>query len=145
MLKELAKKYYDEDYNCAESLVHAGNEYYELGLSEHDMRMAAAFGAGMQVGDVCGALAGAACVVSARYVETRAHNHREVLRTVMEKLVAQFEEKLGSRLCREIKEVHFQEKGRCIHTVMTAAEVLEEVLAAYDKKAKAAKHEMDSK
>ena len=48
MLKDLAQKYYDMDYNCAESMVHAGNEYYGLGLSEHDMRMVGAFGGGMQ-------------------------------------------------------------------------------------------------
>ena len=72
MLEQLAEKYYNQGYNCAESIVHAGNEAYQLGLSEHDMRMAAAFGAGLQVGDVCGVLAGAGCVLSCLYVETRA-------------------------------------------------------------------------
>ena len=39
MLDKIAEKYYDKGYNCAESIVHAGNELYHLGLSEHDMRI----------------------------------------------------------------------------------------------------------
>ena len=133
MLKDLAQKYYDMDYNCAESMVHAGNEYYGLGLSDHDMRMVGAFGGGMQVGDVCGALTGAACVISAKYIETRAHAQKQELHDVTLKLVRAFQEKFGSRLCGKIKVEYFEKEIRCLNTVQTAADVLEKVIVDYDK------------
>ena len=46
MLKDVAVKYYRNGYNCAESILQAGNEYYHLGLHEKDMIMAAAFWGG---------------------------------------------------------------------------------------------------
>ncbi|MFR8547932.1 MAG: C-GCAxxG-C-C family (seleno)protein [Lachnospiraceae bacterium] len=140
MLKDIAKKYYEMDYNCAESIVHAGNEYYRLGLSEHDMRMTAAFGGGLQVGDVCGALTGAACVVSAKYVTDRAHEQKEELKAVMMRLVKAFQTELGARLCAKIKAEHFDREVRCLNTVMTAAQVLEDVIRSFDEE-----QERDSK
>lgn len=35
MLKDIAEKYYIQGYNCAESLIRAGNEYYNLNLDEN--------------------------------------------------------------------------------------------------------------
>ena len=74
MLKDLAAKYYQQGYNCAETIIRAGNEYYNLELDENAFRITGAFGGGLQVGDVCGALTGSACVVSAKYIETKAHD-----------------------------------------------------------------------
>ena len=58
MLKDLAAKYYQQGYNCAETIIRAGNKYYNLGLDENAFRITGAFGGGLQVGDVCGALTG---------------------------------------------------------------------------------------
>ncbi|MFR9256758.1 MAG: C-GCAxxG-C-C family (seleno)protein [Merdibacter sp.] len=74
MLKEKAELYYLSGYNCAECMLHAANDVYALGLDEHAMRLAAGFGGGMQVGEVCGALTGAICAIASRYVETKAHD-----------------------------------------------------------------------
>lgn len=46
-LEDIAKRYYKtEGYNCAETLLHAANEYYDLGLHDHDMRTMAGLAAG---------------------------------------------------------------------------------------------------
>lgn len=132
MLKDVAEKYYKQGYNCAESIIRAGNEYYDLGLDEKACKMTAAFGGGMQVGDVCGALTGSACVVSSRYVENNAHSCPD-LHAIMLKLIRAFQEKFSSRLCREIKPKFFDREVHCQNTVTLAAEVLENVLAEYDK------------
>lgn len=68
MLKDIAEKYYIQGYNCAESLIRAGNEYYNLNLDENALKMTGAFGGGFHVGDVCGALSGSACVISSKYI-----------------------------------------------------------------------------
>ena len=117
MLAETAVKYYHMGYNCAESIIRAGNEVYGLDLHDRDMKMTAAFGGGFQIGDVCGALCGAACVVSARYVETKAHDC-SFLRTLTQKLVIAFQNKMGSRLCAKIKPVyHSKEKKPAIRWI----------------------------
>lgn len=132
MLKDVAELYYAKGYNCAESLIHAGNDYYNLGLSEHDMRMTAAFGAGLQIGDVCGALNASACIISARYVEVKAHDQPVELRTLTQRLVIAFQKRMGSRVCAKIKPVFHTPELRCLNTVKTAADVLEEVINEWD-------------
>ena len=135
MLAETAVKYYHMGYNCAESIIRAGNEVYGLDLHDRDMKMTAAFGGGFQIGDVCGALCGAACVVSARYVETKAHDCSFV-RTLTQKLVIAFQNKMGSRLCAKIKPVYHSKEKKCEHTVETAAAILEEVIREWDEERK---------
>ena len=49
MLKETAKKYWTEEYdlNCAECIIYAANEEYNLNLSEQTLKVMAGFGGGM--------------------------------------------------------------------------------------------------
>lgn len=132
MLKDVAVKYYDMGYNCAEAMLHAGNEYYGLALCEHDMRVAAAFGGGFQIGDVCGALSGSACVISAKYIETKAHDQQKDLRALTQKLVLAFQKRMGSRLCSQVKPVFYTKEVKCRNTVEVSAEVLETVITEWE-------------
>ena len=68
MLENIAVKYYNMGYNCAETLFLAGNEMYNLGYDEKSARLFAAFGGGLQCGDLCGCLSGAAGVLGAMFV-----------------------------------------------------------------------------
>ena len=131
MLEEVARKYYKMGYNCAESIIRAGNEVYDLKLHDRDMVMTAAFGGGMQIGDVCGALTGACCVISARYVETKAHDYPE-MRKLTQKLVLAFQQDMGSRLCAKVKPVHYSKELKCQNTVGRAAVILERVISEWD-------------
>ena len=132
MLSEVAEKYYAQGYNCAESIIRAGNEVYDLHLHDRDMVMTAAFGGGFHIGDVCGALSGAACVISARYIEKKAHDQKDVIRPLTQKLVIAFQKRMGSRLCAQIKPVFHKPELKCRNTVAVAAQVLEEVLMSWD-------------
>ena len=133
MLKEKAKYYYEQGYNCAEAIVHAGNDYYDLGLHEHDMRMVAGFGAGVQCGDVCGALLGSSAIISAKYIEVKAHNQPVELRKITTKLVKRFQDDMGSRLCAKVKSKFFNNEERCLNTVEASAQILEEVIKEWEK------------
>ena len=65
MLKDCYSKYYfDQNYNCAETLLRAANEYYGLHLHDRDMILVGAYGAGIQCGNTCGAVLAAAAVLS---------------------------------------------------------------------------------
>lgn len=132
MLKDIAEKYYIQGYNCAESLIRAGNEYYNLNLDENALKMTGAFGGGFHVGDVCGALSGSACVISSKYIETRAHETTH-LKPIMLNLVRAFQSHFSSRLCCQIKAIHYSQEVHCLNTVKATAEILEQVLTEYEK------------
>ena len=117
MLKDVYAKYYFEgNYNCAETIIRAANEYYELGLHDRDMIMVGAYGAGIQCGNTCGAVLSAAAVLSMKYVEAKAHESEDI-RPVVMKLMRKFQAKYGSTLCKEIKPQSFKPEYRCRMTI----------------------------
>lgn len=65
-LRELAMKYHDEGYNCAESVVKVSNECMNLQLPDEAIRMVSVLGGGVGgSGCICGALSGACLVLGA--------------------------------------------------------------------------------
>lgn len=133
MLKDLLGKYYfDQNYNCAETIIRAGNEYYNLGLHDNDMIMVAAYGAGIQSGNTCGAVLSAASILSMKYVEARAHESDDIKPVVLN-MMRKFNLKYNSTLCKDIKPQSFQPEYRCLKTIENACDILEEVIAEYKK------------
>ena len=145
MLGEIAAKYYKMGYNCAEATVRAGNEFYNLGLCEHDMRMMAGFGGGFFTKDICGVLSGAVAAISCRYVETKAHDNQDEIKAVVQKMMKRFEEIMGSRLCAEVKEKYYTVEAKCCGTVERGAEVLELVINEWDAEREAVLKELANK
>ncbi len=134
MLKDIANKYYMSDnYNCAETIIRAANEYYGLDLHDRDMIMVAGFGGGIQSGSVCGAVLSAVSVLSMKYVEKYAHTSEDIHPVTM-MLLRKFKEKYGSTLCRDIKPQSFKPEYRCQKTIETACDILEETLKEYEEK-----------
>ncbi len=132
MLKDLYEKYYlNENYNCAETLIRAANEYYDLGLHDRDMIAFGVYGGGIQTGNTCGAILSAASVLSMKYIEKKAHDSKDI-RPVTTMLIREFNKKYGSVLCKDIKPQSFQPDIRCKNTVETACEILEQVISEYE-------------
>lgn len=135
MLKDIARKFYqDEDYNCSETLLHAANEYYGLGLQEKEMRMMAGFGGGLFTGNICGALSGAAAALSLMVTKDRAHKELDVVRPAMQRLQRNFRNAYGvdSVLCKDIKPVYNRTEKKCWPTVEIASDVLEQTVQELD-------------
>lgn len=132
MLKDVYAKYYFEgNYNCAETIIRAANEYYELGLHDRDMIMVGAYGAGIQCGNTCGAVLSAAAVLSMKYVEAKAHESEDI-RPVVMKLMRKFQAKYGSTLCKDIKPQSFKPEYRCRMTIEASCDILEETIAEFE-------------
>ena len=132
MLKdEIGKYYFEQNYNCAETILRAGNDYYNLGLHDHDMKLVGAYGAGIQCGNTCGAVLSAAAILSMKYIETKAHESADI-RKVGTNLIRKFNLKYGSTLCKDIKPHSFKPEYRCQKTVETACDILEEVISEYE-------------
>lgn len=132
MLKDLLPKYYfDQNYNCAETILRAANEYYDLGLHDKDMILVGAYGAGIQSGNTCGAVLSVVAVLSLKYVEAKAHESEDI-RPVVQKMMRKFNEKYGSILCKDIKPQSFKPEYRCQMTIETSCDILEETIAEYE-------------
>lgn len=132
MLKDLLPKYYfDGNYNCAETIIRAGNEYYNLGLHDRDMIMMGVYGAGIQTGNTCGAILAAAAILSMKYVEAKAHESEDI-KPVTKILMRKVNEAYGSSLCKDIKAQSFKPEYRCKVTIETLCDILEETIAEYE-------------
>lgn len=127
MLKEKATALYESGYNCAETVILAANEVYNLGLSEKEVKLMAGFGGGMGCGQVCGALSGAIAAISAKLVETKAHDCPELAPACTE-MVREFKIRLTDTQCKNLKAKFFNRENRCLHTVLDACDALEKVL-----------------
>ena len=134
MLKDNYKKYYFEgNYNCAEAIIRAGNDYYDLGLLDRDMILLGGFGAGIQTGNTCGAVLAGVSILSMKYIEAKAHESTDI-KPVTRMLIQRFNGRYGSVLCKDIKPQSFKPEIRCQNTIETACDIIEEVIEEYESK-----------
>ena len=114
--------------NCAETILRVSNNEFKLGLDKNALLLAAGFGGGMGVGNVCGALTGAIMVLGRLYVKDYAHESTRI-KDVEKKLIEAFEKEFGTLLCTPIKDKYFHPDHKCKAVVLKAAEILEKVIA----------------
>jgi len=128
MLKETAKKYWTEEYdlNCAECIIYAANEEYNLNLSQQTLKVMAGFGGGMATGDVCGVVTGSIGVIGIIFTEVSGHKS-PIVREMTREFIKRFNEKLGYIRCVDLKKEYINEK-KCTLMIETGAEVLESII-----------------
>jgi C_GCAxxG_C_C family probable redox protein len=128
MLKETAKKYWTEDYdlNCAECIIYAANEKYNLNLSQQTLKVMAGFGGGMATGDVCGAVTGAIGVIGIMFTEVSGHKS-PIIKEMTREFIRRFNEKLGYIKCVDLKKEYINEK-KCKLMIETGAEILDDII-----------------
>ena len=125
-LKEKAGYYYFTlDKGCAEAILLAANEIYELGLTEAETGLFAGFRTGMGCGSTCGSLTGAIGVLSRKYAG------RADLKELCARFVEVFEQKLacGATDCATLAARYKTEASRCRAAVELTAEALEEFIS----------------
>ena len=100
MLIKKIEKYYskEHDLNCAETILYAANEEYNLGLDKTALKIAAGFGGGMGIDSVCGALTGGIMVLSVLFIKDRAHESDRV-KNLAKELFKRYKEKMGDIDC----------------------------------------------
>lgn len=125
MLKEKAGYYYGTlGKNCAEGVLLAANDVYELNLTDSEVQLFAGFGGGMGCGSTCGALAGAIGVLSKMY------GSREDFRSLCGDFVKAFEEELGCGTidCEPLAMKYKTAETRCVTAVELTAQALEKYI-----------------
>lgn len=128
MLKDTARSFYFDNYNCAESVFLAADRYYGLGVDPSDARMVGGFGGGIQTGSTCGAFLSGVCVLSLLCVEDRAHESPS-LREAVSSYTSRFTQRMSGALCGEIRPRVFDGESRCVVTVDAACDSLEETVS----------------
>ena len=131
-----AEELHQQKYNCAQAVACAFCE--DFGIDhETAAKMAEAFGLGMGVMDMCGAISGMLMVIGMKHSAgdlskgkvTKAETYQ-----FAKEYIAKFEELVGSHVCKEIKGVEtgtvLCSCGRCIEI---ATQLTEEFLENYDK------------
>ena len=129
-LRDTVERYYFDNYNCAESVFLAANEYFGLGLDSNCSKLVGGFGGGVQTGSACGAFLAAVSILAQMCIEDRGHNSR-TLRPVVNELSDGLTEKLGSTMCRDIRHAVFEPERRCMVTVSAVCDLLEDITERY--------------
>lgn len=129
MLKEKAIKYYDKSYNlnCAETIIYAANEEYNLNLDKNTLKTMAAFGGGMGIESICGAATGALAVLGILFTKDRSHESDKI-KLLSGEFMNKFKDKLQTNICSELKSRYKNDEIRCSHMIITASEILEEII-----------------
>lgn len=98
-----------------------------MNLSKETLKTMAAFGGGMGVEGVCGAISAALCVLSIMFTNKSAHEST-LIKELSRKFYKEFTQKLGSDNCKYLKEQYRTESIGCSIIIYTAGEILEEII-----------------
>lgn len=129
IIKNKLEKYYGDEYdlNCAETIIYAANEEYEMNLQKDTLKTMSAFGGGMGVEGVCGAISGALCVLSILFTKERAHEGT-LVKELSQRFYKEFLEELGSENCRYLKAQFRTDEEGCSKMIFTAGKILDKIV-----------------
>lgn len=127
-IKELAGKNFKDGYNCAESVVRAFRDFFQLDVSDEALKMASGFGGGLgHAGCMCGALSGATMVLGMLQGRASKEQNRGPIYGSAQDFHGIFTEQFGVACCRVLNPHEFgsQEQRRtCLKITGTTADLL---------------------
>lgn len=138
MLKDEARKYIESElkygeqrklynYNCAETLLNACNDYYKLGLDKKTFKAIVPFGGGFYSEKACGVLTGGIAALGVMYSEDKPTDNNKV-KEITQQWVKAFEEEFSHSDCKEIKPIYRNPETGCTNVILRAAELLESII-----------------
>lgn len=130
MLVEKARFHWkkEHDLNCAECIMYAANEEYNLNLSKETFKVMASFGGGMAIESICGAATGAIGIIGIMFTNERGHESPNV-KALTKEFMNKFYDALGTYKCDELKAQYKKEdEQRCIIMIETAARILDDIV-----------------
>ena len=118
--------YKEKGFNCAETVLNAANEAWDLQLSEDAKKLMAGFGGGMGKAIVCGAVSGGVAALSHKMVNETGHKSPELMNTVR-KFIDAVRKECGSENCKDIHGKYATSEERCLPTIRKISEILDQV------------------
>ena len=140
-----AAQYFLDGYNCAQAVFAAFSDMTGL-TPEYSARMASSFGGGMgRMREVCGAVSGMLMVLGNLYGYDTPGDDKIKMEhyALVQQLAGKFQAENGSIICREIlknppsdpnpspRTAEYYAQRPCAKMVYTAAQILEEYIAAH--------------
>ena len=119
--------YLTSNHNCAETLLAACNDTFNLNLPTSSLILVSGFGGGMFTGNTCGALSGCTAALGTMLVKTKAHETPD-LPKAQRLLVRNFRSALGDTHCAQIKPNFHSPEERCLNTCLMAAQAMNQTL-----------------
>ncbi len=129
MLKDRAKDYHTNgNQNCAESLILAAIDEYNLQIPKECSKLLGGFGGGVGCGHLCGAVAGSVASIGQLTIDSCAHESKN-LSEVRANFIESVNQKLGSIMCADLKQEYFDKEAKnCAAVVCAVAECLDEIV-----------------
>ena len=132
MLKDKIMEYYiTRGLRCAEAVVYAANDVYNLQLPRESIAMITGFSGGMcGSGEACGLLSGGVAVLGRMFYEKLGPDFAPAVAEFHRR----FAEEFGAAACPPVKERYATPEARCSAVVGPFAKLLEETVAALQAK-----------
>lgn len=129
MLMDKINKYYTKEYNlsCSEVMLYAASDEYNMNLKSETLKTMSAFGGGMGIESVCGAITGSLSVIGILLTKEKAHEGDRVKKLCQE-FFQKFEAKLSTNNCASLKAKYKKEDSGCRVMIETAAGILDEIV-----------------
>ena len=123
--------YQEKGYNCAETILSAADEAWELHLPDDAKRLMAGFGHGMGRAIVCGNVSGGVAALSYKFVKEPGIPNPELIMAVR-KFLDTVRLECGSENCKDIHGKYATPEEGCLPTIRKIADILDRVYAEAD-------------
>jgi len=133
MLEDAVGKQYsrsDVERNCAESMIYGADDEYKLSLPEEAFYTMGAFGGGMRIKSICGAVTGSLAVIGILF-NSEVYVKQERMKQIAEEFLEEFEKRYGHLECSVLRDKYRDPLVGCETTVRMAARVLEKLIEKY--------------
>lgn len=124
-VKEVAERYHNSGYNCAQSVLCACGKY--TGLDEKTaLSLSAGFGGGVRCGEVCGAVSGAVMALGCAFPFNDAAdvNSKNKIAQLAKSVSSDYKEKYGCLRCVDLK----RSGHSCAELIAHGAELAEQII-----------------
>lgn len=131
-VKDTAGQRFKEGYNCAEAILRAFAETYDLSINEDAYKMASGFGGGVgHAGCMCGALTAATMVLGLMEGRSDKSQSRHPVYESTGEFHRIFSERFGATCCRVLNPHPFETKEHmrnCLKLTGNTAELLDQYI-----------------
>lgn len=133
-MKKNAEYYYlEKGFNCAETTLRLANDYYNLDISDDDLKLVAGFGGGFGCKLTCGNLCADMAVLSKLFVKEKAHENPEFGK-LCKSFVYEYKKLFGGTTCLYIKKKMSTPETRCLKVVEDNFELLKDFVKRHEAK-----------
>jgi len=113
--------------NCAEAILYAANEHYQIGLSRDALKMVAGFGGGVKEGHLCGTVSGVVSVLSVLFKDKVVDGVNLLDKTIKD-FKYEFRKRYQSIDCNYLLDHHKDEVLGCDKLIVESGVILQEII-----------------